>query len=172
MLLQFQDAIAVALPAEGTLQARLVTLDTHEWAGVADHFSALLPEFGAVIALPSAAPLALLLSQARGVPTLKATPEAHSGHWTLLGPVQAVTDNTILVTEQLAEGVAEMEVLLLATAQPLNVIAVVAGIEFTPAGGRSQLEMQGVAVWSAVQLAQAPTGWILERRLPLAERLT
>ena len=68
MLLHFQNVIAVALPSENTLGARLATLDARDWAGVAEHFSALLPEFGAVIALPSATHLAPVLGQARGVP--------------------------------------------------------------------------------------------------------
>ncbi|UQN04885.1 hypothetical protein [Deinococcus sp. QL22] len=168
MLLHFQNVIAAALRSEDTLAARLARLELQDWAGVADRFSALLPEFAAVIALPSAAHLASLLSEARGVPTLNATPDAQSGHWTLLNLDPDVTGDAILVTEQLAEGITELEVLLLAVSRQLNVIAVVTGVERTPAGGRSRLELQGVTVWSAVQLAQTPNGWVLERRLPPA----
>ncbi|UQN10138.1 hypothetical protein [Deinococcus sp. QL22] len=170
MLLHFQNVIAAALPSETTLGARLATLDARDWARVADRFSAVLPEFGAVIALPRATHLASLLSEARGVPTLHATPDAHNGHWALRGLDPTITGEAILVTEQLAEGIAELEVLLLAASQRLNVIAVVSGVERTPAGGRSRLELQEVAVWSAVQLAQTPAGWVLERRRPPAER--
>ncbi len=166
MTLKFREVIATALPSEEGVRARLAGLHTRDWAEVAGRFGALLPEFDLVIALPGAQQLAGLLALTRGVPAMNAVQSTTTGHWTVLDMPGGLTGEVVLVTEQLTDGLAELEMLLLCASRGLRVIAVVAAVERTNASGRIRIELQDVTVLSAVQLADTPVGLVFERRTP------
>ncbi|MFB9992620.1 hypothetical protein ACFFLM_11640 [Deinococcus oregonensis] len=171
MTLKFREVIATALPSEEGVRARLAGLQARDWVEVAGRFGALLPEFDLVIALSGAQRLGDLLARTRGVPALHATRVASTGHWTLLNdPQDSAAEGppreVVIVTEQLTDGLAELEMLLLCATRGLKVISVVAALERTNAAGRIRLELQDLTVLSAVQLADTPVGLVFERRTP------
>jgi orotate phosphoribosyltransferase len=166
MALKFREVIATALPSEERVRARLAGLQAREWTEVAGRFGALLPEFDLIVALPCAENLAVLLARTRGVPQLTVTRQAHNGHWSMTAASEQLTGEAVIVTEQLTDGLAELETMLLCAAKGIRVIAVVAAVERTNAAGRIRLELHDVAVVSAVQLADTPVGLVFERRTP------
>ncbi|UQN05791.1 hypothetical protein [Deinococcus sp. QL22] len=165
MMLKFREVIATALPSEEGVRTRLAGLQTHDWTEVASRFGALLPEFDGVVALPAAQQLAQSLARARGLPALHTARSISTGHWTLLDTGDA-SGEVVIVTEQLTDGLAELEIMLLCAEKGMNVISVLAAVERTNAAGRIRLELHNVTVLSAVQLADTPVGLVFERRTP------
>lgn len=166
MALKFREVIATALPSEEGVRARLAGLGARDWAELAGRFGALLPEFDGVIALPGAQQLAESVARTRGVPTVHTARVLTTGHWTLLDAIGSVDAEVVMVTDQLTDGLAELETMLLCAVKGIRVIAVVAAVERTNAAGRIRLELQDVPVLSAVQLADTPVGLVFERRTP------
>lgn len=161
MTLALRTAVAATLPSEERLDLQLAALPAHDWAEVAALFARDLPELEAVLALPGAEPLAHALGRLRGLTVLEVRggrlPERPGG---------PVLGDAVIVTRQLTDGLAELEVLLRAEAAALRVRAVAVGVERTNGSGRTRLELQGLRVLSAVALADTPEGLKFEQRVP------
>lgn len=163
MVATFREMIATTLPSEERLRARLAQMSAGEWDNLAQVFAAALPELDAVLALPGAAELAQSLARARGVTPLDAALPGEVDTWLPLIPPSG---EVVLVTDHLQGGGPELEAVALATGHGLRVLAVAAAVERTSAGARSRLELQGVRVYTALQLADTPNGLVFERRAP------
>lgn len=163
MVSTFREMIAATLPSEERLLARLAQMSPQEWADLAQVFAAALPELDAVLSLPGGAHLAASLARARGVMLLDAALPGEVDSWLPLIPPSG---EVVLVTEHLQGGGPELEAVALATSHGLRVVAVAAAVERTSAGARGRLELQGVRVYTALQLADTPRGLVFERRAP------
>lgn len=165
MTLALRDAVNAALPDEQRLQRALAELSPAEWDDLAAVVASQLPEVDVVIAFPDEHPLAWGLGQLRGLPVLGA--DLQPGKGSARGPLSG---EGVLVSEQLGDGLAEIEIIMRAEAHGLNVPLVVTPIERTNMGGRSRLELQTVQVKAVIQLADTPNGLVAERRTPASRR--
>lgn len=164
MLAAFHKATASLLPTdEGTLQRYLRGLAPQAWLPLAELFAARLPEFSAVIALPGDALVAEQLSRLRGVALLRAQPGPTG--WTVQGEAPSGGE-AVLLTEHLIDGATEAAVIEQARRLGLRVVLVATAVERTSLGARSRLRALGVAVQTALQIADTPWGLIQERRQP------
>lgn len=160
MKIAFREAIAATLPSEQRLRSWLTELPERDWAALAGLFAAGLPELDGVIAPPDLAGLAKALARARGIGVLDLTaaPAPLPAGW--------IAGEVALVTDHLTDGLPELTALLRAERRGLQVRAVVAAVERTGSRGRTRLELQGLRVQAAVQLADTPRGLAFERRTP------
>ncbi len=190
-----QSLLAVitrALPSETQFEDRLRDLSLGDRTAVLDHFDLTLLDFDVVIALPDAERLARVLGRMRGTPVVVAQPDttvlaeampAPSGepgaeiadeqpnHWSLPTPEPLPEDlqTAVILTRQLQDGLPELLVALLAAKRGWSVGAVAAVVERTNFRGRTRLELQGMAVQAALQIADTPRGLEVERRFPHPE---
>lgn len=160
MKIAFRETVAAMLPSEARLRAQLAALPERDWSALAVLFAAALPELDALIAPPGSAALAGALARTRGIPVLDLTrpPEPIPAGW--------IAGEVALITDHLTDGLPELTALLNAERRGLQVRAVVAAIERTGSRGRTRLELQGLRVQAAVQLADTPQGLAFERRTP------
>lgn len=161
MTLALRTAVAATLPSEEQLDLQLAALPAHDWAEVAALFARDLPELEVVLALPGAGPLAHALGELRGLTVL----EVEGGRLPQT-PGGPTLGDAVVVTRDLTDGLAELELLLRAEAAALRVRAVAVGVERTSGPGRTRLELQGLRVLSAVALASTPAGLKFEQRVP------
>lgn len=182
-------AIAKVLPSETQFEDRLRDLSLRDRDAVLDHFNLILPDFDVVIALPDAEKMARALARLRGTPVVLAQPEVtalagldpaapanrgsdeHTNHWSLPTPAPLPEDlqTAVVVTRHLQCGLPELLIALLAAKRGWTVRAVAAVVERSNFQGRTRLELQGMAVHAALQIADTPRGLELERRFPIAE---
>ncbi|QLG11374.1 hypothetical protein HLB42_11720 [Deinococcus sp. D7000] len=184
--------ITKALPSETQFEDRLRDLSLRDRTAVLEHFDRLMPDFDVVIALPDAERMARGLARLRGTPVVLAQPDGtadptvardHSGHkdvempdehpnhWSLPTPDPLPEDlhTAVILTQQLQDGLPELLIALLAAKRGWSVGAVAAVVERSNFRGRTRLELQGMAVHAALQLADTPRGLELERRFPSPE---
>lgn len=150
----FRQRTKQLLSSEEGLLGHLRRLPQEEVVEVAAHLDALLPPVGVLIPLPGAEGVAEQLGAWRGLPVVRA-----SGVDALRGSADAA-----LVTTQLSDGVAELDLCLRAAHSAVRVRAVAALVERTGAGGRSRLELQGTEVLPVLEVADTPEGLLFERR--------
>ncbi|CAM4083541.1 hypothetical protein [Deinococcus marmoris] len=184
--------ITRALPSETLFEDRLSDLSLRDRAAVLDHLDLLMPGFDVVIALPDAEKMARGLARMRGTPVVVAQPDGTASpetedehpnaesaelpdeevnHWSLPTPDPLPEDirTAVILTRQLQDGLPELLVALLAAKRGWTVRAVAAVVERTNFRGRTRLELQGMAVHAALQIADTPRGLELERRFPNPE---
>ncbi|MDV6373437.1 hypothetical protein [Deinococcus arenicola] len=176
-------ALTQAYPSETHLENRLRDLTARDRAAAVDHFSLVLPEFDVLIALPDAETIGSGLAHLRGTPTVLAPPEVSGvaeacapehlpvntpDRWTFTRPGALPTNirTAVIVSQHLKGGLPELLTALLAARQGWTVQAVAVVVERTNNRGRTRLELQGMTVRAALQLADTPRGLELERRIP------
>ena len=190
-----QSLLAVitrALPSETQFEDRLRDLSLRDRTAVLDHFNLTLPYFDVVIALPEAERMARVLGRMRGTPVVVAlpdpttleegspgpsgeqgaeAPDEQPNHWSLPTPDPLPEDlqTAVILTRQLQDGLPELLIALLAAKRGWTVSAVAAVVERTNFKGRTRLELQGMAVQTALQIADTPRGLEVERRFPHPE---
>ncbi|MFC4637159.1 hypothetical protein [Deinococcus hohokamensis] len=160
-----------AMPPGGRLDEYLAHLDHAAWQDVAEELNLLLPECGLLIGLPGSDHLLHAVASLRGVPSIQAHLHEVTGHWTLPHLTACGLpdgERAVILTAELGSGERELEVLLVAARRGLEVPVVAAAVEHTNAGGRARIELQGVILHAAVQVADTPKGPRLERRIPHA----
>ncbi|MFK7602262.1 hypothetical protein ACI3L1_08635 [Deinococcus sp. SM5_A1] len=181
-----------ALPSETLFEDRLSDLSLRDRTAVLDHLDLLMPDFDLVIALPDAEKMARGLARMRGTPIIVAQPDGtlsaetehkqfngesadlpdeEVNHWSLPTPDPLPGDirTAVILTRQLQDGLPELLVALLAAKRGWTVRAVAAVVERTNFRGRTRLELQGMAVHAALQIADTPRGLEPERRFPNPE---
>ncbi|MFC4425776.1 hypothetical protein [Deinococcus navajonensis] len=160
-----------ALPPGARLADHLAHLDRGAWQEFAEDLNLHLPECSLLIGLPGSAALLREVGVLRGVPGVLAKLDEASGHWTL-PPLREMEvpqgERAAILSAELVSGEPELEVLLVAARRGLEVPVVAAAVEHTNTGGRARIELQGVRVHAAVQVADTPGGLRLERRIPHA----
>lgn len=184
--------ITRALPSETLFEDRLSDLSLRDRTAVLDHFDLLMPGFDVVITLPDAEKVARGLARMRGTPVVVAqpngsvspeteheqpsaenaeVPDEEVNHWSLPTPDPLPEDvrTAVILTRQLQDGLPELLVTLLAAKRGWTVCAVAAVVERTNFRGRTRLELQGMAVHAALQIADTPRGLELEKRFPHPE---
>jgi hypothetical protein len=190
-----QSLLAVitrALPSETQFEDRLRDLSLRDRTAVLDHFDLTLPGFDVVITLPDAEWMARVLGRMRGTPVVVAQPDTtmlpvgrqrpsseqgaeapgeQPNHWSLPTPESLPEDlqTAVILTRQLQDGLPELLVALLAARRGWTVDAVAAVVERSNFRGRTRLELQGMAVQAALQIADTPRGLEVERRFPHPE---
>ncbi len=171
----FRHSISEMLPSPQAVQARLSVLSNRDRLGVAEYFSANLPDVDVLIATPGAESLGHDLGALRGVPSVKAASLA--GHWTLVGsalhhkgdiqPMRGPVHAAVISVE-LVGGQPELAAALLAAQHGWEVAGVAAAVARTDAVGHVRLALQDLPVITPVQLAGTPRGLVFERRIPPA----
>lgn len=171
------SAIARSLPSETQFENRLRDLSLRDRDAVLTHFGRSLPEFGLVIALPDAEKMGRALARSHGAQVVLAQPSGTgplngpAQRWSLPAPAAQTGElhTAVIVTRHLQCGLPELLVALLAARRGWNVRAVAAVVERSNFQGRTRLELQGIAVHAALQIADTPRGLELERRFPHPE---
>lgn len=168
--------ITKTLPSETQFEDCLRDLSLRDRTAVLEHFDRLLPEFGVVIAVPDTERMARGLARLRGTPVVLARPDGPTAdapdeqpnRWSLPTPDPLPEDlqTAVMLTRQLQDGLPELLIALLAARRGWTVGAVAAVVERSNFRGRTRLELQGMAVHAALQLADTPRGLELERRFP------
>ncbi len=125
-----------------------------DWEPLADLFAARLPEFDAVYAVPGAEVLTAQVARIRGVPDYTASGFPAGSGEAALFTVHLQAAERAQQAVQAAQN-AGWRVLVLGTA-----------VERTNKGGRALLAELGVQVRAATQVADTPSGLVLERRTP------
>lgn len=146
--------------------SRLQNLNEKDIQSISDEFVVGLPEIDAVIGLPGAEGLAQALATLRGLPLIMAHREETSGWWSFDTEPAERTQQAVIVTEHFTDGLPELEVVVQASKLGYLVEWVACAIERTNEPGRSRLELQGLQILPAVQLADTPRGLVMERRFP------
>ncbi|GHF56818.1 orotate phosphoribosyltransferase [Deinococcus metalli] len=146
--------------------SRLHNLSEKDVQSVVDEFVVGLPEFDAVIGLPGAEALARALAALRGTPAVLVHRDPESGWWTFGAEPAERTQQAVIVTEHFTDGLPELEVVVHASKLGYLVQWVACAVERTNEPGRSRLELQGLHILPAVQLADTPRGLVMERRFP------
>lgn len=175
------SAIARSLPSETQFENRLRDLSLRDRDAVLTHFGRSLPEFGLVIALPDAEKMGRALARSHGAQVVLAQPSnagpldgsvgGTAQRWSLPAPAAQTGElhTAVIVTRHLQCGLPELLVALLAARRGWSVRAVAAVVERSNFQGRTRLELQGIAVHAALQIADTPRGLELERRFPHPE---
>lgn len=166
MSASFRAVVASLLPSEERVLARLHDLKDAERSGVVDYFGVALQEFDVVIGMPSVTGLAELLAERRGVPLIHAFQDGERGRWTLDTDAAEAMQTAVIVADHFTDGLPELEVVVQASRLGYLVETVACAIERTSDLGRSRLELNGLNIRAAVQVAHSPKGLVLERRFP------
>ncbi|MFC3833160.1 MULTISPECIES: hypothetical protein [Deinococcus] len=162
----FRSVVSSLLPSEERLMSRLQNLSEKDVLSIVDEFVVGLPEFDAVIGLPGAEDLARSLASLRGVPAVLVTRDTESGWWSFDTEPTERTQHAVIVTEHFTDGLPELEAVVQASKLGYLVQWVACAVERTNEPGRSRLELQGLTILPAVQLADTPRGLVMERRFP------
>lgn len=166
MASSFRSVVSSLLPSEERLLSRLRELSENDLQSIVDYFSVSMREFDVVIGLPGARELAQALAELRGTPLILATRDEESGWWVMDADAAELTQTAVIVTDHFTDGLPELEIVVQASKLGYLVEAVACAIERTNDRGRSRLELQGLEVGAAVQIADTPTGLVMERRFP------
>ena len=166
MASSFRSMVSSLLSSEERLLSRLRELSEKDLQSIVDYFSVSLREFDVVIGLPGAPELAQALALLRGTPLILATRDEDSGWWVMDADAAEATQTAVIVTDHFTDGLPELEIVVQASKLGYLVEAVACAIERTNDRGRSRLELQGLAVGAAVQIADTPRGLVMERRFP------
>ncbi len=186
----FQKVVESILPDEEKLLSRLHTLNGRDRQGLAEYFGITLPEFDLMVAMPHTEPLAEDLAKLRGLSLVVAQHNEQTDTWHLpfapqkderedqpeINEFSTSSDirnaakgdvrSVVIITDQLNTGISELKIALLAGIRGWRVLTIAAIVERTNTTGRARVELQGINIRTAVQIADTPRGLVMERRFP------
>jgi adenine/guanine phosphoribosyltransferase-like PRPP-binding protein len=179
LLSGFVTHLRAALPDDNRIQELLVGLSDELYTDVAQSLTEQylaeeqrIKGLNVVLALPDGLPLARSLAELLRLPLVAVT--GVSGHWnigTMPSGASLAGLQGLLVSRELAGGVTEMELDVLAQQQGCEIRALACVLERSSAQGRHRLLKVGMQTYAAVRVAETPSGWIIERRSLNSQRL-